>query len=244
MVVEPNIIVLDGVTSFTQNFNIMFVVQLLLLLISLTLFLLSKAIEGVDTFFAFFQKEAMLIIVFNTPIILFAASLIDELAPFEIAIAGVSLALLLGQIVHLLWKYKFYMSFDVTFDLQKSNFRVYFIGLMVSRMLPPALCGSLRAYTFSGSAMLFCLQAVACIFFTVLRIFKYRYSNAFSLAGDYALLVFLGINEVFIFQRDSGTAHFEIEMILSWVQIALFLLLAVLALGCASTALCYECFSD
>ena len=99
------------VQEYLNNFNVMFFMQLGLILVMGFLYLASHRKANIKNGFKIMQREALLMIIFNIPNAMFSLALVLEPTMGNIVFGSLAVAVIVGQGIYLVKKGDEYLSF-------------------------------------------------------------------------------------------------------------------------------------
>ena len=169
--------------AFANNFNVMLFCQVSMLVVSGFIYLIAQKRNIMKTPFKVFQKEALLLVLFNMSNFFFSISMVRVSGFFNICFAVGASLIVIVQIGHFIVNAQQYYGMNETFNFEKAYIKVFFVGLLINRL---GICFCLAL--ISEDALMSCIAAIAfqasfVIILAIVRPFFSMITNGFLIAS-------------------------------------------------------------
>ena len=171
-------------SSFANNFNVMLILQVSVLVVAGFLYLISQKRSIMKTPFKVFQRDALLLTFFNGTNFLFSISLMRSSSFLNICFTAVGSLITLGQIIHFLAYANTYHGMNETFNFPDVHLKIFLTGFLINR-IGITFCLSL----IEDDPLMSCIAAMAfqacyVIFLCIIRPFSSKLINGLLISSE------------------------------------------------------------
>jgi hypothetical protein len=158
------------------------------------LYLMSKKDLSFKSAAQFARRELMLVIIFSSMTLMMSLGLFTSFYPFEITVAIFSTGVMIVQIIHFVRYFRKYYFFDTIFDARNSKVKIYLTVFFACKFSSSLLISVFRKYTLVSCILVFIIQMLFTVTFSIIRPFINKWMNVFTICAEWTATLFVLLN--------------------------------------------------